>query len=1308
MKYKKNLILFFLLAIVNIFGIGNVYAAEKVKISFDYQSNVYYTRKGDGLNDSHQYLYYNLSGTPAFCIEPGVEINDWDYLVYGIEKSPFDAEKTHRLQLIGHYGYDYPGHQTQKYRMATQALIWETSKNLKVEFYTKANGQGSHIDISKERNEILRLVEGHYDIPSFDDISLDATYNKQIVLEDTNNVLSNFQVYDNGKNDVKIEGNKLYITPKEMSDTEIQLIKKSYDNKTTIIYVGENGKSQKLGRFRITDPVVSSLSLKTTGGTISITKQDAETNASTPQGNAKLSNAKYGIYDENDNLISEIITNEQGKGTSPLLNKIGKFTIKEISSPEGYLIDNTSYSVEITEDNLNPSIVVKDNVMKGRIKITKVDSETNTCKAQGKATLLNAKYSIYNSNNQLIETITIGDDCTATSKELPYGNYSVKETGASVGYYLDKNSYSANINKDGMIENITSKEQVIKSKIKITKVDSETNTCKAQGEAILSGAKYNVYDKNDNLVDTLIIGNDCTATSKELPYGDYSIVETNANNGYLIDSNTYNASIVNSNTININSPEQVIKGTITIRKIDSENQSCTSQGEASLKGAVFEIKDRSGKLIETLTIGDDCTATSKELPYGEYTITEKQSGKGYYINENVFKTFITNVSQDIVVKSPLLKSINRFGIIVPEEVIKNDFIFNKFYGNQSTGFIYSEPNAVFEITNYKNEVVETFTTDKNGYAKATLPYGNYKVKQIKGLEEYKMMENFDITVDEKSDLTQIKNIKNGEITAKLRLIKIDSETKKTINLAGFKFKIKNTKTNDYVCQTTNKVVCEYETNEDGILLTPLPLFAGDYEIEEISSVPNYLLSDGKVNFSIKDNGKIQYDEIYGSVVEVYFENKVVKGRIDITKYGEEFVIKDNNYSYEKKLLSDVKFNLYANEDIKLQDGTIQYKKNDIVKEFVVKDGKYTIDNLSLGKYCLVEKTTLNQYVLDDKPHCFELKYKDDKTPIIDYQIELENYLKKSDLEFSKTDLVNGNPIPNTKIEIFTENDELIFKGITDKEGKIKLEQLPIGKYYIKETEAATGYLLSDEKVFFEINDNGEIIKANMTNKKIQGNLEISKTDISTDEPLPNVLFEIYTKDNKLVLSKRTDENGKIIIKNLDYGDYYFVEKESLENYVLNDEKMYFSIKNDGEIVKSNVKNKKIIGSIEITKIDVSTSETLPNTLLSIYNMNDELIFSDRTDEEGKIVIKNLEYGKYYIIESEAPEGYLINDEKMFFEIKEDGEVVKATITDEKIIIEVPITEQNKSYIFYIVSGIIIAIGIGIIIYEKVKKESEEE
>ena len=1193
MKIKKKLMMY-LLAIVSIFilKVNDVYAAQKVKISFDYQSNVYYTRKGDGLNDSHQYLYYNLNGIPAFCIEPGVEINDWDYLVYGIEKSPFNAEKTHRMQLIGYYGYEYPGHKTQKYRMATQALIWETAKNLKVEFYTKINGGGTHIDISKERNEILRLVETHYDKPSFDTQNFDATYNKEIVIDDTNNVLSNFDIYDSGNNEVRIDNNKLYITPKQMSSSEIKFIKKNYDEETTIIFVGENGKSQKLGRFRIADPVTSTIKLNTTGGTISIEKKDSETNSNTPQGNAKLSNAKYGIYDESDNLITEITTNNEGKGTSFLINRIGTFYLKEISSPEGYLLDNTKYPVEITDSNLNPTVVVKDTVIKGKVKVNKLDSDSNSCRSQGNANLVGAKYGIYNKSNELVETLTIGNDCTSISKDLPYGNYNVKEITAGNGYYLDKTSYTVNITSNGETSEITSKDEVIKAKIKITKIDSETNTCKAQGDSSLVGAKYNIYDEVNNIV-------------------------------------------------------------------------------------------------ETLTIGNDCTAISKDLPYGEYKIIEKENPKGYYLNENTFNVSI----KDQVIPIQLRATIsNNYEVVVQDEVIKNDFIFNKFYGNQSTGFIYSEPDAVFEITNNKNEVVETFTTDKNGYAKVNLPYGNYKVKQIKGLEEYKMMGTFDISVNEDSDLTQVKNIKNGEITAKLRLIKIDADTKETINLSGFKFKIKNTKTNEYICQTTDKVICEYETNNEGILITPLPLFAGDYEIEEIKTVPNYLLSNGKVNFSIRDNNKIIHDETFGSIVEVYFENKEVKGKINITKYGEKTVINEGKLSFEKELLNNVSFKLLSDDKV--------------IKEFTIKDGKYTIDNLSLGKYCLVETKTNDKYVLDDKPHCFELKYKDDKTPIIEYNIELDNYLKKSDLEFSKTDFVNGNPIPNTKIEIYTDKDELIFTGITDNEGKIKLEKLPIGKYYILEKEPATSYLISDEKVIFEVKEDGKVIKANMTNKKITGDLEISKTDLSTDEPIPDVLFEIYDNKNNLIFSKRTDENGKISIKNLEYGDYYFLEKEAKEGYVLNDEKMYFSIKEDGKVIKSDVKNKKIIGSIEITKIDVSTSETLPNTLLSIYNMNDELIFSDRTDENGKIVINNLEYGKYYIIESEAPEGYLINDEKMFFEIKEDGEIVKATIIDEKIIIEVPKTDQNKDYKLIVYASIILLLGIGIILYEKKKNKKK--
>jgi len=73
------------------------------------------------------------------------------------------------------------------------------------------------------------------------------------------------------------------------------------------------------------------------------------------------------------------------------------------------------------------------------IKVTKYDSETNSCKAQGEGTLTGAKYGVYDSNNTLVETLTIGADCTATSKNLPYGHYSVKEISSSTGYYIDNN-----------------------------------------------------------------------------------------------------------------------------------------------------------------------------------------------------------------------------------------------------------------------------------------------------------------------------------------------------------------------------------------------------------------------------------------------------------------------------------------------------------------------------------------------------------------------------------------------------------------------------------------------------------------------------------------------------------------------------------------------------------------------------------------------------------------------------------------------------------------------------------------------------
>ena len=168
------------------------------------------------------------------------------------------------------------------------------------------------------------------------------------------------------------------------------------------------------------------------------------------------------------------------------------------------------------------------------------------------------------------------------------------------------------------------------------------------------------------------------------------------------------------------------------------------------------------------------------------------------------------------------------------------------------------------------------------------------------------------------------------------------------------------------------------------------------------------------------------------------------------------------------------------------------------------------------------------------------------------------------------------------------------------------------------------------------------------------------------------------------------------------GKFYILEKEAPEGYKINEKKMYFEIKENGEIVKSTMKDEDITGTLEFTKVDISTDEPLPNTLIQIFDEDDNLVFEGYTDENGMITIEKIKFGKYYILEKEAPEGYKLNPDKMWFEILEDGKIVKAVMKDE--IIEVPNTGINDSHVIDIIGLVFIVGGIGFIIYDKKRKK----
>ena len=219
-----------------------------------------------------------------------------------------------------------------------------------------------------------------------------------------------------------------------------------------------------------------------------------------------------------------------------------------------------------------------------------------------------------------------------------------------------------------------------------------------------------------------------------------------------------------------------------------------------------------------------------------------------------------------------------------------------------------------------------------------------------------------------------------------------------------------------------------------------------------------------------------------------------------------------------------------------------------------------------------------------------------------------------------------------------------------------------------------------------------IIKTRFEGHKVYGD----KSD-GIYRPEKDAEFEIYDNvTNKLITTLKSNENG-LIEYNLEIGEYRIHQTQGKKGFKFIED---FILKIDGTNLKEIVyfQNNIIKGSLEFSKVDFSTDKPLPNTLIEIYNaQTEELIYSERTDSSGRVVIKDIKYGRYYIVERDAPEGYQLNTEKMYFEIKENGEIIKATMKDEEII-EVPDTSKNSSFIVMSDGMALILVGLGAFIY----------
>ncbi len=533
---KRKIYIFLILMFISSFSFKFLNVEAKTdNLQMSLASNIYYTRRGGGkAYSSNPFPSYKINGEVAYCIEPGVLVTTSEYSgTMGVVDSPYSDEINKKIQLIGHYGYEYPGHNNQNYLLATQALIWETVTGQIIEYFTERYGYGDEINVTNEKNIIMSLVNNHYNKPNFSSLNLKGKLNVPFTLEDTNGILSNFEVVDKGGNDVKISGNNLIITPKKVGSTKITLKKKRYDSKMTMIFKPTNGNSQIVAKLRAGDEVTLSLTLETTGGRVEVQKLDSKTKLNVPEGMASLKGAIYGIYTPDNELVMQVETNAEGLVLSDYL-PLGNYKLKEIKPSPGYLLDETVYEFQITEDNLNPKVNVYEKVIENDIKLYKVLGDSKTQVLKGEA---NIQFDIYlKGSNEIYESVTT-DSSGYVNIKLPYGTYIFKQVNTT-NNYLKVEDFEIVV--DSNLEPIekTLYDIPIKARLKVIKKDLET------GEIILrKGFKFKLKDLATN--EYVCENETCTFETNEegffltntYLFGDYELLEMNEDLGdYLWNS----------------------------------------------------------------------------------------------------------------------------------------------------------------------------------------------------------------------------------------------------------------------------------------------------------------------------------------------------------------------------------------------------------------------------------------------------------------------------------------------------------------------------------------------------------------------------------------------------------------------------------------------------------------------------------------------------------------------------------------------------------------------------------------------------
>ena len=871
---------------------------------------------------------------------------------------------------------------------------------------------------------------------------------------------------------------------------------------------------------------------------------------------------------------------------------------------------------------------------------------------------------------------------------------------------------------------------------------------KTSEDGIVEGLSFQI---TGNGVDqTVQTGSNGEIQIDNLKPGDYTITELSEDRYVPQDSQT--VTVYAGQVATVEFSNILKKFTVELTKSDSEKGK--AQGDATLAGAKYGLYNGED-LVDTYTTDENGSFTTAEYICGpDWTIREIDPSPGYLLDETVHE--VGADAGNFTIEH------NTIPVGVGEDVIKGDIAIIKHTDDGSTQIETPEEGAEFQIYlksagSYDAadpDERDILTCDADGFAQSKkLPYGEYVVEQTKGWDGTEYMPAFTVTIDENGK-TYKYLINNAEFEAYLKIVKVDAETGETIPYAGATFEIYDPDGNLVTMTTTYPEVQEHTqfvTNEEGWLITPEVLpFGEGYSIVEVEAPYGYVLNSDPVFFDVTPENAVSEDGIVLVIAEK--ENAPQKGTITIEKTGEVFSSVEiqegklqDRYKpiYAESGLEGAEFEIRAAEDITTPDGTLRYSAGEVVDTLTTSaDGTATSTELYLGKYEIVETKAPYGMVLNEEPISVELEYAGQEVAVTSTSVSIYNERQKvlvklyKDLEKDELfEIGTGDEILNVYFALYASEDLTAADGTTiPKDGLIEIAgvqadgtltfsaDLPIGSYYVKEYSTNEHYLISEETypVVFEyggedtavveivVNDGDEIL-----NEIIRGSISGIKVD-ENGEPLPGAVFGLFKADctefteENAILTAESAEDGSFSFTDVPYGIWQIKEISTVEGYVLSDEIFEVQIDEDGQVIElGNIENKPITGELEITKTDIADGKLLPNAGFRIKDEDGNVVAEGYTDENG-IARFTPEYGKYTYEEFDAPDGYQIDTTPHSFEIREDGEIVKAEMTNEKIpTVDVPQTGDSSMTGFWIGLGAIALGGlVALLIIRKKNKDDE--